>query len=52
MEHVVDKLLKLDKPFLFDSKSTQPCPIKVKDQNPINDNRADEKLLKLLRRAK
>jgi hypothetical protein len=41
-EHVVDKHLKLDEPFLSDSKSTQNCLIKVTDQNLISDNRADE----------
>ncbi len=42
-EHIVDKHLKLDKPFLSYSKSTQPRPIKVMGQIPISDNRADEK---------
>jgi hypothetical protein len=46
-EHVVDKRLKLDEPFLSDSKSTQPRPIKVTNQNPISDNRADGKALEI-----
>jgi hypothetical protein len=45
MEHVVDKHLKLDEPFLSDFKSTQPRLIKVMDQIPNSDNRADEKAL-------
>jgi hypothetical protein len=52
MEHVVDKRLKLDEPFLSDSKFTQPRPIKVMDQNPISDNRADEKALKIAKMGK
>ncbi len=47
MEHIVDKHLKLDEPFLSDFKSTQPCLIKVMDQIPISDNRADEKALEI-----
>jgi hypothetical protein len=43
-ELVVDKPLKLDKPFMSDLQSTQPRPIKVTD--PIsNSNRADVKAL-------
>ncbi len=42
MELKVDKYLKLDEPFLSDSKSTQPRPIKVTDQLPISSNRADD----------
>jgi hypothetical protein len=42
MEHVVDKHLKLDEPFMSDLQSTQPRPIKVTD--PVsNDTRADAK---------
>jgi hypothetical protein len=52
MEHVVDKRLKLDEPFLSDSKSTEPRPIKVTDQNPISDNRADEKALEIAKTGK
>jgi hypothetical protein len=44
MEYVVDKRLKLDKPFMSDLQSTQPRPIKVMD--PVsNSNRADVKAL-------
>jgi hypothetical protein len=44
MELVVDKHLKLDKPFMSDLQSTQPHPIKV--TNPVsNSNRADVKAL-------
>ncbi len=44
MEFVVDKRLKLDKPFTSDLLSTQPHSIKVTD--PIsNSNRADIKAL-------
>jgi hypothetical protein len=44
MEYVVDKHLKLDKPFMSDLQSTLPRPIKVAD--PIsNSNRADVKAL-------
>ncbi len=52
MEHVVDKHLKLDKPFLSDFKSTQPRPIKVSDQILHSDNRADEKALKIAKTGK
>ncbi len=51
-EHVVDKHLKLDEPFLSDSKSTQPHPIKVIDLNPISDNRADKKALEITKTGK
>jgi hypothetical protein len=37
---------------LFDSKSTQPRPIKVTDQVPISDNRADEKALDIAKTSK
>jgi hypothetical protein len=47
MEHIVDKHLKLDEPFLSDFKSTQPRPIKVMDQTPNSDNRAYEKALEI-----
>ncbi len=44
MEHVVDKRLKLDEPFMSDLQSAQPRPIKVTD--PIsNSTRADMKAL-------
>jgi hypothetical protein len=44
MEIVVDKHLKLDKPFISDLQSTQPHPIKV--TAPIsNSTRADVKAL-------
>jgi hypothetical protein len=44
MEHVVDKRLKLDEPFMSDLQSTQPRPIKVTD--PVSySNRADVKAL-------
>jgi hypothetical protein len=52
MEHILDKPLKLDEPFLSDSKSTQPHPIKVTDQNLISDNRADEKALEIAKAGK
>jgi hypothetical protein len=44
MELVVDKRLKLDKPFMFDLQSTQPHPIKVTDSISDSD-RADVKAL-------
>jgi hypothetical protein len=44
MEYVVNKRLKLDRPFMSDLQSTQPRPIKVVD--PVsNSNRADVKAL-------
>jgi hypothetical protein len=52
MEHIVDKRLKLDKPFLSDFKSTQPRPIKVMDQTPNSDNRAYEKALEIAKTGK
>jgi hypothetical protein len=52
MEHIVDKRRKLDKPFLSDSKSTQPCLMKVTDQILISDNRADEKALEIAKTGK
>jgi hypothetical protein len=52
MEHVVDKRLKLDEPFLSDFKSTQPRPIKAMDQIAISDNRADEKALEIAKKSK
>jgi hypothetical protein len=51
MEHVVDKRLKLDEPFLSDFKPTQPLPIKVTDQIPISA-RADEKALEIAKTGK
>jgi hypothetical protein len=44
MELVVDKCLKLDKPFMSDLQSTKPCPIKVTDSVSDSD-RADVKAL-------
>ncbi len=44
MEYVVDKHLKLDKPFMSDQQSTQPRPIKVMN-SVSNSNRADVKAL-------
>ena len=44
MEHVVDKCLKLDEPFMSDLQSTQPHPIKVTDSVSDSD-RADVKAL-------
>jgi hypothetical protein len=38
--------------FLSDFKSTQPHPIKVTDQIPISDNRADEKALEIAKTSK
>jgi len=52
MEHVVDKHLKLDEPFLSDSKSTQPHPIKVTDQILISSTRADIKALEIAKTGK
>ncbi len=44
MEYVVDKHLKLDKPFMSDLESTQPCLVKVMD--PVSNSiRADVKAL-------
>jgi hypothetical protein len=51
MEHVVDKHLKLDEPFLSDFQSNQPCLIKVTDQIPIR-TRADEKALEIAKMGK
>ena len=51
-EHVVDKRLKLDEPFLSDFKSTQPRRIKVTDQILISNNRADEKALEIAKTGK
>jgi hypothetical protein len=44
MELVVDKCLKLDKPYTSDLQSIQPCPIKVTD-SVSNSERADVKAL-------
>jgi hypothetical protein len=43
MEQLVDKHLKLDKIFLSDLKSTKPRPIKVMNQIPTSNDRADKK---------
>ncbi len=37
---------------MSDSKSTQPRPIKVMDQIPITDNKADEKALEIAEMGK
>jgi hypothetical protein len=50
-EHVVDKRLKLDEPFMSDLQSTQPCLIKVTDTAPIS-TRADEKALEIAKTGK
>jgi hypothetical protein len=50
-ELVVDKHLKLEKPFVFDLQPIQPHPIKVADSVPI-DIRADGKLLKMQKQVK
>jgi hypothetical protein len=51
MEHVVDKHLKLDEPFMSDLQSTQPCSIKVTD--PIsNSSGADAKALESAKTGK
>jgi hypothetical protein len=52
MEHVVDKRLKLDEPFLSDFKSTQPRLIKVMDHIPISSTRADEKAHEIAKTGK
>jgi hypothetical protein len=52
MEHVVDKHVKLDEPFLSDSESTQPRSIKVTNQTLISSNRADEKALEIAKTGK
>jgi hypothetical protein len=43
MEQLVDKHPKLDNPFMSDLKSTKPHLIKVMDQIPISDDKADKK---------
>ncbi len=43
-ELAVDKRLELDKPFMSDLQSNQPCPIKVTD-SISNSKRADAKAL-------
>jgi hypothetical protein len=48
----VDKCLKLDKPFMSDLKSTKPRPIKVTEQIPISDNKADEKAVETVKTGK
>jgi hypothetical protein len=52
MEQLVDKRLKLDKSFLSDFKSTKPCPIKVMDQIPTSDDKADEKAVEIAKTGK
>jgi hypothetical protein len=53
MEHVVDKRLKLDEPFMSDLQSTQPRPIKVTDPLLISTStRADEKALEISKMGK
>jgi hypothetical protein len=51
MEHVVDKHLKLDEPFMSDLQSAQPRPIKVTSSVPIS-TRADNKALEIAKMAK
>jgi hypothetical protein len=51
-KHIVDEHLKLDKPSLSDSRSTQPRPIKVTDQIPISNNRAGENALEIAKTGK
>ncbi len=45
-------MFELDEPFFSDFKSTQPHPIKVKDQIPISNNKADEKALEIAKTGK
>jgi hypothetical protein len=52
MEQIVDKHLKLDKPFMSDLKSTKPHSIKVTDQIPISDDKADEKAVETAKTGK
>jgi hypothetical protein len=51
MELVVDKHLKLDKPFMSDLQSTQPCPIKVMD-SISNSKKADAKAFENVKTGK
>jgi hypothetical protein len=51
MEHVVDKHLKLDEPFMSDLQSAQPRLIKVMGPVPIS-TRADEKALEIAKTDK
>jgi hypothetical protein len=52
MEQLVDKRLKLDKPFLSDLKSTKPRPIKVTDQIPTSNDKADKKAVEVAQTGK
>ncbi len=52
MEQSVDKRLKLDKIFLSDLKSTKPRPIKVTDQIPTSDDKADKKAVEIAKTGK
>ncbi len=51
MEHVVDKHLKLDEPFMSDLQSTQPRLINVMEPVPIR-TRSDEKALEIAKMGK
>jgi hypothetical protein len=51
MEHVVDKCLKLDEPFISDLQSTQPHPIIVTGPVLIS-TRADEEALEIAKTGK
>jgi hypothetical protein len=51
MEHVADKRLKLDEPFMSDLQSIQPHPIKVMGPVLIS-TRADEKALEIAKTGK
>jgi hypothetical protein len=52
MEQLVDKRLELDMNSLSDLKSTKHCPIKVMDQIPTSNNRADEKTAEIAKTGK
>ena len=51
-EQLVDKHLKLDKPFMYDLNSTKPRSIKVTDQIRISDNKANEKAVESAKTGK
>ena len=52
MEQLVNKRLKIDKIFLSDLKSTKPQPIKVTDQIPTSNDRADKKAVEIAKTGK
>jgi hypothetical protein len=52
MEQLVDKHLKLDEPFLSDLKSIKPHPIKVTDQIPNSNDKANKKADKIAKTGK